>query len=713
MTKKVKQIVLFLGFCVSLFSCSEHDLQTENVGPGDESIMMRFLVTTPRSARYNNNTRIDQHDTNIEQIQVLVFEEGKYKYRVPGISVNSTGNTASFTVRLLSSSKRLDFYIIANATQAVLTNEPAVGQSMDAVRTELQAGFTQAGFSSVLPMVGSYRLDDGLSSGQMQVISGVKMLRAIARADILSDVTDGFELTSVQVFRANNLIQLIPARTDVSATVPEVPVDSRTVVSTNAISITANQSVAQLYLPESVAPEADKRIASATCIIVGGKFGGEESISYYRIDFDPDNKQNSFGQVLRNHCYIFTIRSVAGPGWPTPEDAANNRSAQINLNIQDWDLATEDMYFDTEHYFGVSSRISNLGSSINALDTIFIDTDLDDYTLQWADESGNVSGSPAQRLANSYFKVEKKQDGKQLLLTTLQSNRGNPAVRTGYFVITASRWKILITIRQRNQEAVNKIINLLSFNALGGFGVNLIYPYTNPDSRGSGASGILSNLSNFGPTGTVVCNGFNLLQANAYANTISDTELLVFDVLYFNYVSAFTSKDVQKVINWLEGNKRRVLIVSYDSPSINDAFMKALLGNSPNLLFGGGTSTGFALTGKSSTNYFTDTGPFTPASEPVKEGFVFQTYDGSFGAIGPGSDAGITSILTGPQKGITLGVDMSRRIIYIGDVDIFTSNPQNGGDNHINNRDGVINNNASRLIANLFAWVVGVVQGEE
>ena len=76
-------------------------------------------------------------------------------------------------------------------------------------------------------------------------------------------------------------------------------------------------------------------------------------------------------------------------------------------------------------------------------------------------------------------------------------------------------------------------------------------------------------------------------------------------------------------------------------------------------------------------------------------------------SFGPGSAEGITPLLNGPGGGIVLGVDMSRRIIYIGDIDIFSANNSNSG---INNSKGTINSNASKLIANLFAWVVGVVQ---
>jgi hypothetical protein len=101
-------------------------------------------------------------------------------------------------------------------------------------------------------------------------------------------------------------------------------------------------------------------------------------------------------------------------------------------------------------------------------------------------------------------------------------------------------------------------------------------------------------------------------------------------------------------------------------------------------------------------------GPFTVTPyTPVDANFKFQNYDVTHGEIGPGSAEGITPLLNGPGGGIVLGVDMSRRIIYIGDIDIFSANNSNSG---INNSKGTINSNASKLIANLFAWVVGVVQ---
>ena len=116
----------------------------------------------------------------------------------------------------------------------------------------------------------------------------------------------------------------------------------------------------------------------------------------------------------------------------------------------------------------------------------------------------------------------------------------------------------------------------------------------------------------------------------------------------------------------------------------------------------------YPLAGKSASDFFTDMGPFTVTPyTPVDANFKFQNYDVTHGEIGPGSAEGITPPLNGPGGGIVLGVDMSRRIIYIGYIDIFSANNSNSG---INNSKGTINSNASKLIANLFAWVVGVVQ---
>ena len=611
---------------------------------------------------------------------------------------------------MLATDKTLDLYIVANATAAVLANEPQVGDTENEVRTKLQLGFPLGGNFTTLPMSGHYRLVSGLDANYRQEISGVSMLRAVARVDVLVGGITNFELTSIQAYRVNSRIQLIANQDLPVVTAPSIPVNSRMEVNTPVSAVSGNQTVSGLYLSESVSPAESERVNGATCVVVGGKYAGSGEVTYYRIDFDPDDTQGSFGQILRNHRYVFTIRSVAGPGWPSADEAASNRSAQINLDIQSWDESTTDMYFDTDHHFGVSTREVVLGSKQNAALTVQVDTDLSDYTFQWSDEQGNVSGTAAQSLTGSYFKVEKTNNGRHIVVTALQSNNSDSDERKAYFVINASRWRILMTIRQQIVDISGRTINMVSFRSyLGHLGENLLLPNISPESRGAGLQGILNNPANFGTGGTVTCGGFNLLLTNVSASSINDAALALADVIYFNYVSNGDLRiDLSPVGRWLKASAKRVLILSFDSQGVNTPIMQEFLGSTPDLMQTSPKSGSYPLAGKSASDFFTDMGPFTVTPyTPVDANFKFQNYDVTHGEIGPGSAEGITPLLNGPGGGIVLGVDMSRRIIYIGDIDIFSANNSNSG---INNSKGTINSNASKLIANLFAWVVGVVQ---
>ena len=277
-------------------------------------------------------------------------------------------------------------------------------------------------------------------------------------------------------------------------------------------------------------------------------------------------------------------------------------------------------------------------------------------------------------------------------------------------MINASRWRILMTIRQQIVDISGRTINMVSFRSyLGHLGENLLLPNISPESRGAGLQGILNNPANFGTGGTVTCGGFNLLLTNVSASSINDAALALADVIYFNYVSNGDLRiDLSPVGRWLKASAKRVLILSFDSQGVNTPIMQEFLGSTPDLMQTSPKSGSYPLAGKSASDFFTDMGPFTVTPyTPVDANFKFQNYDVTHGEIGPGSAEGITPLLIGPGGGIVLCVDMSRRIIYIGDIDIFSANNSNSG---INNSKGTINSNASKLIANLFAWVVGVVQ---
>lgn len=419
--------------------------------------------------------------------------------------------------------------------------------------------------------------------------------------------------------------------------------------------------------------------------------------------------------------YVFmiieNIKKVSGPGWGSPDEAANNRSAHIVAEVQAWDDYTIDMSFDGEHHFGVSSREIILKNKAGSAGIISVNTDLPDYTLQWADAAGAPQGTADQSLANEFFKVEKTQNGSQLVITALQNNSASNIRRTQNFMITAHRWRILVNIQQRYDVAAYKTIDLLTFNAgLGYLGTNIIGS-GNAEARATGLRGILNNQNNFGPAGTVECGGYNLIGVSASNNNLTDALFAAFDVVYVHYMSnsLFGISDAQKAHNWVKAKKNRVLIVSYDASDVSQNLLKEILGGNSGISFLTSNTGPYPLaTLEDGNSYFTTNGPFTIAPyTPVNTDFSLRNYDAYHGEIQLNTDAskGITPILMGPAGGIVLGVDYSRRIVYWGDTDIGSSASSSTSttDNRINNNSGTINNNASKLIANVFAWIAETV----
>lgn len=720
----MKHFILLLMMGVMGIACSDDAFVSDATGSGQGDVPIRLTITTPAATVYTrvgNQFRTTDRESAISEIQVLVFENGEYRYRVPGIAINSNGSRTTFDARLSSSNQPLKLFIVANATAAVIANEPQQGDSEMTVKKRIRQPFGTSGLNAKFPMFAEYEINGGLDGGQVNNITGLQALRSIARVDVQAGTVNNFRLASVQVFRANSLIQVMHEGTGLTMTAPVVPATSTGTVNTVPVAVDGYESVGQLYLPESVVvPEAD-RWTKATCIVVGGYYEEDETPTYYRMDFDPRDENGVFGQILRNHKYIFNIRSVSGSGWRDPEDAAVNVSSHIEVEIKAWDDNTQDMYFDGEHHFGVSAREVILNSKVNSVKPLFVNTDIADYTLQWSDSQGNTSGNPATLLTSAAFKVEKSADGKQIVVTALQDNSEAVADKVEYFVVTANRWQVLITIRQRNGVIAGRMVNMMTFNAgLGALGQNILPPLNGGESRSDGLRGILTNKNNFGPSGVVECGGFNLLLANASKDNLTDDLFATADIIYVNYManSSFGSQDAAKVHNWLKASRNRVLIVSCDAYDVSVPLMTEILGTTDNLIWLRKTGDPFTLTGKSSGNYFTDAGPFTQKYGAIPLDFSLRNYDTYHGEIGAGSAAGIFPILMGPgtgtENGIVLGVDFDRRIIYWGDVDLGNTSTGNLGnsDNRITNTTGEITNNASKLIANVMAWAVGVVLDE-
>ncbi len=696
---KLMAILVIIFLCISCTDNAELPVKPDK-NEGTENVLIELAVTVPAVTytRTRGIVRTIDHETLINEIQILVFEEGKYKYRVPGLSINNTASTITFTALLKSGDIPMKLLILANATDVVVADEPVVGDSEEMIKKKMNRKFDY--LTSVFPMSGEYELPEGLKPTGTGTILGLKMLRSIARVDVTATEVANFRMTGVKAYRANNYLQVIPDETGVSkVTFPSVPEGSDRNVDSSIFPVSSenwNNFSARLYLSETWSPEPADQVDKATCIVVEGYYADSNTPSYYRMDFDPDNNHNAFGQVLRNHKYIFNIKKVSAPGWSTPDDAAHNRSSNIVAEVQAWDDDTMDMYFDGEHHFGISTREVVLKHKTGSEGIISVSTDLLDYTLQWADDAGVLQGTGAQSLSNDYFTVTKEDNGSRLVITALQNNLADGSNRIQHFVITAQRWTIYVSIQQKYDIAAYKTINLMSFTSgLGYLGTNILGS-SSAEARATGLRGILTNQTNFGPDGVVECGGYNLVGVGVNANNLTDALFSLFDVVYINYVptSQFGSQDAHKLHNWLKTKKNRVLIASYDASDVSQNLLAEILAGKSGIKYFTSNGGPYPLAASTIGNhYFTTDGPFTK-NAPVTSNFALRNYDIYHGEIQVNTSAseGITPILMGPGGGIVLGIDYSRRIVYWGDTDMSSNLSGTGAtsENHINNTAGSV-----------------------
>ena len=106
--------ILWMGL-FGFTSCTDRLEEVEEQYTGENEVWVRLIVSRPYSGKEVRSKAGNDRETEIDEIQLLVFEEGGYKYRVPGISITNSGTTTSFSARLLATDKTLDLYIVAKA----------------------------------------------------------------------------------------------------------------------------------------------------------------------------------------------------------------------------------------------------------------------------------------------------------------------------------------------------------------------------------------------------------------------------------------------------------------------------------------------------------------------------------------------------------------------------------------------------------------------
>lgn len=696
--KKIYILLLFLGLvsCVQDDSYYAPEIQ-------DLKVAVQVKIDTPAETIPTVSTRSQTEDeAKIREIMILVFKNNQFQYISEGQITSSTVSSTVFTVSLNASSDALTLYLIANANDIVNSSGILVNDTKANAKEKLNMTFTNAGISYPFPMFGEYEASSISSNGNNN-ITGIKMLRSIARADVIvANSVTNFEFASIQLFRANSGIQIIPnAMTNTAVTSPSIPTSATANVGTTSLAVTGNRSEAQFYFPESEAPPESNQTSSATCIIIGGKYNGSSTTTYYRMDFDPGITGHPFGQILRNHKYVFNIQNVGVEGAGTPEDAANSQSSGVVVEVECWDENITDIYIGGNNYFGISSRSITLPFRKKSEDILSIETDASDVTLQWSDANGNpINSTSSSTIENTLFKATVSGDKTYITITAQTDNTSTQDI-IQYMVIFAGSIKVQVKIIQLgNSYYVQTYAEILNI----GLGEGTF------STAASGMRAILENTANFGVSGIVPVGGLSIDYCNAPSASTTKaafrTQIERYNILYLTTGMSLNADLSTAIAEWLAYKSNRVLFIIKNSTGAYSNLC-GLLGNNSMWDDISSSSLIFNFTGETTlNNYFTNSGPFGAVSNPNEAGFSLTGSSWSAAGINPSSTYAQNLIpllnftKTDNTKRYALAVDTDARIVYIGNPYIW----QQG--HGLNSSTGAIDSDAAKVMANLWAWAI-------
>lgn len=756
------------GWCVAallvaaLLMCCSCTKESSEI-PLTEGAKVILNIRTPKSNAAGSRAENVQApgETSVETLHILVFQDAQatgnytFAYLVQGSKVSQQqGGSSVFEAVLKTTDTPLRLVVLANAAASLQTFRPQVGQSEEEVRTGLVEEFPQDGLTGSLPMYGETSLP-GIDAGETNKLD-VTVLRAVARVDVVTRLAAGspaFELRDVRIYRANDLLRLIPdAVTEsggIKVTAPTVPV-SAAPLGRPLIKAAQNDtdSIGGLYLPESLSfSDSQQRRTAATTVVVGGVFEGDTAVSYYRVDFNSGVEGHPFGQVLRNYLYTFTVRRVTASGWTTPEEAATNMAASMTVEVQPWEDFTSEIYFH-ENYLGVSTRNVQIPFLPDYTRTVDVESTMD-YSIEWLDTpaAGKVS-EPGVPLSDGYFTATIVRDTggdgtlSHIRIESPQYNTSNEEITATLRLRvndTAADIRVVKESPDRYSDRVFQVMSMgSSYGSLGDYAATVGYTLAMRhvlDTNFSPASQYPFRIGGFFylsvPISTTVYSASVLPDDVAYYKKMIDNT----DILILAYAN-ITSAQVADMLfdEWLVEKPNRVLWVMLDAMAYNTGitarFRREGLG-----------------TWQDIGNMFSATAGYRAANESdfaydnARE--VRQFFSGPFGTVTEGSllfygdaVAGVVLLPDSAKMKITplvynnnapydkymsIGVDTRLGVIYQGEAQFFQGGfgMSNLAGNSAQANGTIISapqvsGTTSRyyfdvLNANLWAWAVGRV----
>lgn len=345
--------------------------QDDSFSPAADSAIINLSVSAA-----NSGTTMDNDDTAsaIKSLCILQFNADGNAFgtlRHVGMGTEIAPNSGKYSATLLQSVDNNDKYklvILANFPDGDYGIFYRMGGKSYAEVQQACLSAELSGESNVLeftaaqpfPMFGIAKDGAPQIITEMMDLGTVSLVRAVARVDIGIGTKNAdnntwnkggvpFDMTQVQIWKDGKQYAYMPVENNFSSSAGALAINSPSPVGGTETKIYGSTYITgttycseKIYLPEADllwGDVYDDNHSSRLAIIVGGKYNGSDAETFYRVDFNYDEGSKAKMDILRNHVYRFTIKSVKDAGYATAGLAYNSKPKGLDFSadmIEGW-----------------------------------------------------------------------------------------------------------------------------------------------------------------------------------------------------------------------------------------------------------------------------------------------------------------------------------------------------------------------------------------
>lgn len=382
----------------------------------------RITVSTPVKFGSVSPGAAPAADAEVKHVYALLMNDGNVYAVAEGRNIapvaqsNKVTFDVSFVIEAQHSSRNFKILLLANLPKdrfSLTEMKGWINQPRSYVEEHAIVERTNPETDDVKTPLVMYGETAGTVTPGSKAEVDIQLLRSVAKVEVsLGDEVkpEVFTLEELYIYKASSKYAVIP-KLDSGNPVLTIPDGQVSQTKFKA------DKMNQVYLPESKVvfgtadAVGDANHQNRCAIVVGGRYNGSATNSYYRIDFTARNAADPsaasvFMDVLRNHRFIVKITSVGSVGEPTPDEAYKSVKSSISAGVIDWVDENRDIVFDGESWVSIETKHVEFADGAGIQTLVLLNSNVPPSMWKM-----KLEGAPDDNpFVSTYFSVEKPDD---------------------------------------------------------------------------------------------------------------------------------------------------------------------------------------------------------------------------------------------------------------------------------------------------------------